>query len=94
MSKPTQRVLQVSGSTEAIDALDILAQIKADFNESRSILLETSRARVSFLSALIGNRSKLGEGAKELEKTLSDIIAKLNGLTARTDIPLDILGVG
>ncbi|KAL7942767.1 hypothetical protein V8C42DRAFT_330323 [Trichoderma barbatum] len=89
MSAPHK--LHVSGSTDSIGALDILAQIKADFYESKSILLETSRARGSFFSAFAGNRSKPGDGAKNLEKTLSDVITQLNDLTARTDIPLDRL---
>ncbi|KAL7931269.1 hypothetical protein V8C35DRAFT_309959 [Trichoderma chlorosporum] len=69
--------------------VDILMQIKADFIESRSILQETSRARGSFLSRFTGNRSKPGDGAKELEKTFSEIISKLNDLSARTDITLE-----
>ncbi|KAM6479385.1 hypothetical protein HDV62DRAFT_368506 [Trichoderma sp. SZMC 28011] len=88
---PQRKTLHVSGSTESIGALDILAQIKVDFHESKSILQETSRSRGSFFSAFTASRSKSGDGAKNLEKTISDIIAKLNGLTARTDIPLDRL---
>ncbi|KAL6814484.1 hypothetical protein J3E69DRAFT_375895 [Trichoderma sp. SZMC 28015] len=88
---PQRKTLQVSGSTESIGALDILAQIKVDFYESKSIVQETSRSRGSFFSAFTTSRSKSGDGAKNLEKTISDIIVKLNGLTARTDIPLDRL---
>ncbi|KAK4065526.1 hypothetical protein Trihar35433_7646 [Trichoderma harzianum] len=88
---PQRKTLHVSGSTESIGALDILAQIKVDFYESKSILQETSRSRGSFFSAFTASRSKAGDGAKNLEKTISDIIVKLNGLTARTDIPLDRL---
>ncbi|KAL6693810.1 hypothetical protein J3F84DRAFT_379981 [Trichoderma pleuroticola] len=87
---PQRKKLHVSGSTESIGALDILVQIKADFNESKSILQETSRSKGSFFSPLTANR-KPGDGAKNLEKTISDIIAKLNDLTARTDISLDRL---
>ncbi|UKZ83914.1 hypothetical protein TrVFT333_011729 [Trichoderma virens FT-333] len=90
-ARSTFSPIHVSGSTESIGAVDILAQIKADFNESKSILFEISRARSSFFSTFTGNRSKLGDGAKELEKTLSDIIAKLNDLAARTDIGLNSL---
>ncbi|OPB44869.1 hypothetical protein A0O28_0090070 [Trichoderma guizhouense] len=83
--------VHVSGSTESIGALDILAQLKDDFNESKSILQETSRLRGSFFSSLTASRSKSGDGAKDLEKTISDIIGKLNDLTARTDITMNRL---
>ncbi|KAK4082346.1 uncharacterized protein Triagg1_2158 [Trichoderma aggressivum f. europaeum] len=90
---PQRKTLHVSGSTESIGALDILAQIKVDFNESKSILQETTRSKGSFFSAFTATR-KPSDGAKNLEKTISDIIAKLNDLTARTDIPLDRLPNG
>lgn len=74
--------------------VDILGEIKANFVDCRSILLQVVRSRASFRSIITGNRSKLGDGSKDLDDTLSCIIAKLSDLSGEKDIPMDSLDKG
>ncbi|KAH0493465.1 hypothetical protein TgHK011_000133 [Trichoderma gracile] len=78
----------ISKPARPVDSAELLRKIKADFVDCRSALVDIVRSRASFRSVITGNRSKLSDGSKDLDVTMSSIIRKLGDLIDE-NIPID-----